>query len=74
MPSAMTRRPAAREPGLDAGAIIARLTRLTDPAFLAEAGWDPGGRVLSLPSGHLRLGWRACPTPGCGNQLRGRGP
>ncbi len=72
MPSAMTRRPAAREPGLDAGAVIARLTRLTDPAFLAEAGWDPGGRVLSLPSGHLRLGWRACPTPGCGNQLRGR--
>jgi integrase len=72
MRSAMTRQPAASGPGTDAGAVIARLTRLTDPAFLAEAGWAPGGRVLSLPSGHPLLGWRACPTPGCANQLHGR--
>ena len=72
MPSAMTPQPAASGPGTDAGAVIARLTRLTDPAFLAEAGWEPGGRVLSLPSGHPLLGWRACPTPGCASQLGGR--
>ncbi len=54
------------------GAVVARLTRLADPAFLAEAGWDPGSRVPSLPSGHLLLGWRACPSPGCGNPLYGR--
>src|SRR5690242_12620633 len=72
MPPAMTRQPAEREAGPDAGAVAARLTRLTDPVFLAEAGWDPGGRVLSLPSGHPLLGWRACPTPGCGNVLHGR--
>ncbi len=71
MRSAMTRQ-AASGPGTDAGAVIARLTRLTDPAFLAEAGWEPGGRVLCLPSGHPLLGWRACPAPGCANQLHGR--
>jgi integrase len=72
MASAVTRQPAARDPGLDAGAVVARLTSLTDPAFLAEAGWDPGTRVLSLPSGHPLLGWRECPVPGCGNALYGR--
>jgi hypothetical protein len=35
----------------------ARLARLIDPAFLAEAGWDPGGRVLTPPCGHPQLGW-----------------
>ncbi len=35
-----------------------RLTRLIDPAFLAEAGWDPEGRVLAPPQGHPQLGWR----------------
>ena len=72
MPSAMMRQRAARAPGPDVGAVVARLTRLTDPAFLAGAGWEPGSRVLSLPSGHPLLGWRACPTPGCANSLYGR--
>ena len=72
MPPAMTRQPAAHEPGLDAGSVVDRLTRLTDPAFLAEAGWDPGTRVLSLRSAHPLLGWRACPSAGCGNALYGR--
>ena len=29
-----------------------RLAALLDPSFLSEAGWDPAGRVLSLPAGH----------------------
>jgi integrase len=68
MPSAATRQPAAH----GAGAVIARLAALTDAVFLAEAGWDPGARVLSLPSGRPLLGWRACPVPGCANLLYGR--
>jgi integrase len=36
----------------------ARLARLIDPAFLAEAGWDPVGQVLAPPHGHPQLGWR----------------
>ncbi len=63
---------ARREPGRDGGA-AARLAALTDPAFLAEAGWDPAARVLSLPSAHPLLGWRACPSPGCGSPFYGRG-
>jgi integrase len=62
---------ALREPGPD-GETAARLAALTDPGFLAEAGWDPGTRVLSLPAAHPLLGWRACPAPGCGNILYGR--
>jgi integrase len=61
-----------RAPGRDDGAVAARLAALTDPAFLAEAGWDPATRVLSLPPAHPLLGWRACPSPGCGNPLYGR--
>jgi integrase len=72
MPVVRTSRTAAHVPGLDAAAVVARLAALTDPAFLAEAGWDRGTRVLSLPSGHPLLGWRACPSPGCGNRLYGR--
>ena len=68
----MTAAAALREPGPDGGAVAARLAALTDPVFLAEAGWDPGTRVLSLPSAHPLLGWRACPSPGCGNLLYGR--
>ena len=52
-------------------AAAARLAALIEPAFLAEAGWDRGTRVLSLPPGHLLLGWRACPAPGCANPLYG---
>ncbi len=61
-----------RVPGGDDGAVAARLAALTDQAFLAGAGWDPAARVLSLPSAHPLLGWRACPSPGCGNALYGR--
>ena len=50
----------------------ARLAALIDPGFLAEAGWDPASRVLSLPAGHPLLGWRVCPTPGCTNQVYDR--
>ena len=68
----MTAEAAPREPAPDGGTVAARLAALTDPGFLAEAGWDPGTRVLSLPAAHPLLGWRACPSPGCGNALYGR--
>ena len=38
---------------------------MLDPAFLAEAGWDPGSRVLSLPAGHRLLGRTVCRVDGC---------
>ena len=38
---------------------------MLDPAFLAEAGWDPGRRVLSLPAGHRLLGRAVCRVGGC---------
>ncbi len=34
----------------------ARLAATLDPAFLAEAGWDPVRQMLSLPAGHALLG------------------
>jgi integrase len=43
----------------------ARLAAMIDPLFLATAGWDPAGRVLSLPAGHPLLGWRSCRVSGC---------
>ena len=43
----------------------ARLAAMLDPAFLAEAGWDPGRRMLSLPAWHLLLGWTVCKVSGC---------
>jgi len=43
----------------------ARLARLLDRAFLAEAGWDPAARVLSLPAGHQLLGRAVCRAGGC---------
>ena len=42
-----------------------RLAALLDPAFLAEAGWDPASRVLSLPAGHRLLGRAVCRVGGC---------
>jgi|SRR5712691_4700512 len=36
-----------------------------DPAFLAEAGWDPGTWVLTLPAEHPLLGRTFCRAPGC---------
>jgi hypothetical protein len=38
--------------GVELGGPARRLAALLDPSFLSEAGWDPAGRVLSLPAGH----------------------
>ena len=43
----------------------ARLAAALDREFLAEAGWDPSGRVLSMPAGHPLLGRRVCRAAGC---------
>ena len=43
----------------------ARLAQMLDPAFLAEAGWDPDRQVLSLPAGHRLLGRAVCRVDGC---------
>ena len=42
-----------------------QLAALLDPSFLAEAGWDPASRVLSLPAGHRLLGRAVCRAGGC---------
>jgi integrase len=36
-----------------------------DPVFLAEAGWDPETRVLTIDPAHPLLGRNACKVPGC---------
>ncbi len=36
-----------------------------DAGFLAEAGWDPGTWVLTLPAEHPLLGRTFCRAPGC---------
>jgi integrase len=43
----------------------ARLARMLEPDFLAEAGWDPRTRVLCLPAQHRLLGRRVCRAEGC---------
>ncbi len=43
----------------------ALLAARTETAFLAEAGWDPGTRVLTIDPGHPLLGRRVCRAPGC---------
>ncbi|GAA1144894.1 tyrosine-type recombinase/integrase [Streptomyces javensis] len=43
----------------------ATLAGLLDPAFLAEAGWDPAVRLLSLPARHPLLGRTLCRVDGC---------
>jgi integrase len=43
----------------------ARLASTLDAEFLAEAGWDPVSRVLSMPAGHPLLGRQVCRTGGC---------
>jgi integrase len=45
--------------------LAARLAGRLDQAFLAEAGWDPEARVLSLPAGHRLLGRTLCRVDGC---------
>jgi integrase len=58
---------------------VARLTRVIDPRFLTDCGWDRVGRVLAPPSDHPQLGWAepvgparadtasaaGCAVPGC---------
>ena len=50
------------------GAVLV-LARMLDRAFLDEAGWDPAGRVLSLPSGHPLLGRTVCRARGCASSV-----
>jgi len=68
--AAPARRPPSREfRHVLAGVVLdgpaARLAGMLDPAFLAEAGWDPASRVLSLPAGHQLLGRTLCRAEGC---------
>ena len=49
----------------------AQLAGLLDPAFLAEAGWDPTVRVLSLPAQHPLLGRTLCRVEGCAATAHG---
>ena len=42
-----------------------RLVGLIDPVFLAEAGWEPVTRTLTLASEHPLLGRPICAAPGC---------
>jgi integrase len=67
-------RPAIARAGREFGHVLAgvelngpaeRLAALLDPAFLPEAGWDPAGRVLSLPAGHHLLGRAVCRVGEC---------
>src|ERR1035438_441163 len=56
--------------GLFAGRVLldersAALASRIDAVFLAEAGWDPGTWVLTLPAEHPLLGRTFCRAPGC---------
>ncbi len=61
-------------PGVLAGVLLegpaARLAQALDLAFLAEAGWDPASRVLSLPADHPLLGRVVCRVGGCTTTAR----
>jgi hypothetical protein len=48
-----------------------RVAGMLDSAFLAEAGWDPAARVLSLPAEHRLLGRRLCRVDGCAATAHG---
>ena len=43
----------------------ATITMVIDPAFLAEAGWDPARKVLSFAPEHPLLGRPVCRAEGC---------
>jgi integrase len=51
---------------------VAVFERLLDPAFLAEARWDAGGRLLCPPPEHPLLGRPVCRAPGCQATAFGR--
>jgi hypothetical protein len=55
-----------------AGGQAAAVAAVIDPAFLAEAGWDPACLVLSPPSGHPLLGRAVCRVVGCGTTAPAR--
>ena len=60
-------------PAGDAGdEAVSVFERLLDPAFLAEAGWDAGSRVLWPPPEHPLLGRPVCRAPGCQATAFGR--
>ncbi len=48
----------------------AALAAMLDSAFLAEAGWDPVTRVLTLPADHPLLGRVVCRVSGCSSTAR----
>jgi hypothetical protein len=43
----------------------ALLATRIETTFLAEAGWDPATRVLTIDAGHRLLGRTVCRVPGC---------
>ena len=47
------------------------LAAMLEPVFLAEAGWDPTIRVLSLPARHPLLGRTLCRVDGCTASVHG---
>jgi integrase len=49
------------------------LAAALDREFLAEAGWDPETRVLSMPASHPLLGRQVCRTGGCTATVHGSG-
>lgn len=53
---------------------INRLRALLDPAFLAEAGWDPARQTLAPPPEHPTLGYAICAVAECGTPVKGGGP
>lgn len=57
--------------GVVLGSDTARLAGLLDVEFLAEAGWDPVARVLSLPAAHPLLGRALCRVGGCTTTVHG---
>jgi hypothetical protein len=58
--------------GETADEAVSAFERLLDPAFLAEAGWDPAGRLLCPPPEHPLLGRPVCRAPGCQATAFGR--
>jgi integrase len=44
---------------------VGRIAAVVDPAFLAEAGWDPVRQILVFAPEHPLLGRRICRAEGC---------
>lgn len=54
------------------GDLVARLTAMIDPAFLAELGWNPASSVLSPPDGHRLVLRPLCRVEGCSTTATNR--